>query len=107
MANAFMPSLRRRALRYTGIGLLLALLAVPFALSGHHHGPLQAGASDACSLCATLGHAAATSLQALPQIALLEREFSHQSVPTRASARAHRVAQPARGPPRPALSVIT
>jgi hypothetical protein len=106
MACALMPSLRRRALRYTGIGLLLALLAVPLALSGHHHGPLQAGASDVCSFCATVGHGSATSLQALPQISRLEREFAHQPAPARPPGRAHRVAQPARGPPRPALPII-
>ena len=97
-----MSPLSRRALRHAGVWLLLALLAVPLAMSGHRHEPLHAKA-DSCVLCAAVGSVAAAAVQATPQLTVVLEAWAHRSPARRAPDERSVVARPARGPPAPAL----
>ena len=91
-------SLPVRALRCAGVWLLLALLAVPLAASGHHHEPLRA-AADSCTQCAAVGSLSAASMQATPQLTVVV--CGTRITPRRRTAPGSRVvlAQSARAPP--------
>ena len=93
-----MSSLSRRVVRHAGVWLLLALLAVPLAMSGHRHEPLQAKA-DSCALCAAVGSVAAAAVQAAPQLTLVLEASVHHPVARRAPDECTAVARPARAPP--------
>jgi hypothetical protein len=91
-------SLPVRALRCAGVWLLLALLAVPLAASGHHHEPLRPTA-DSCTQCAAVGSLSAASLQAAPQLTVVVCGYAHHPAAPTASGSRLVLAQSARAPP--------
>ena len=93
-----MSSLPVRALRCVGVWVLLALLAVPLAASGHHHEPLRT-AADSCTQCAAVGSLSAASLHAAPQITFVLCAFAHQPLSQSAPDSVFAVAHAARAPP--------
>jgi hypothetical protein len=99
MAGTSMGVLRRRVLRFAGVGLLLALLGVPIALTGHHHDSLGAASAESCAVCGALGGAATALLRTPPQLVLQVREYAQPSSVISAPASRTVVTQSARGPP--------
>ena len=91
-------SLPVRALRCAGVWLLLALLAVPLAASGHHHEPLRA-AADSCTQCAAVGSLSAASLHATPQLTVVVCGTPHHAASPTAPGSRVVLAQSARAPP--------
>ena len=91
-------SLPVRALRSAGVWLLLALLAVPLAASGHHHEPLRT-AADSCTQCAAVGSLSAASLQATPQLTVVVCGYAHHTASPSATGSRVVLAQSARAPP--------
>jgi hypothetical protein len=92
-----MGSLPVRALRCVGVWVLLALLAVPLAASGHHHEPLRTAAD--CTQCAAVGSLSAASLHAAPQITFVVCAYAHQPLSQSAPDSVFAVAHAARAPP--------
>jgi hypothetical protein len=93
-----MSPFARRVLRHAGAWMLLALLAVPLAMSGHRHEPLHPQA-DSCALCAAVGSVAAAAVQASPQLTIVLQASAHRPPVRLAPADRPVVARPARGPP--------
>jgi hypothetical protein len=61
-----MTSLRQWSVQHVGRLLVVALLLVPLAFSGHRHST-QPGASDVCPVCVATHHSPAVSAPPNPQ----------------------------------------
>jgi hypothetical protein len=62
-----MTLLRRRFVQHVGRLLVIALLLVPLAFSGHRHSPTQPNAADGCAICVATHHSPVASAPLIPR----------------------------------------
>ena len=102
-----MMALRRYAAMQVSVALFCSLVAVPIALSGHHHQASPAAPSDACATCVATRLTPAVNAPPVPHVAPVLQTSTVITRPVLVAVRDSKSPQTGRAPPFTALTTAT